>query len=210
MKHFGNTVVVWDLHTLQPKKIFDVPGAPLEIRCAWGANHNYCFTATALTSKIWLIYRGRSRRVAGEGRRRHRRRQQNSAAGRHLDLGRRRPAVGRYVERRQGAPVRHPRPARAEADLRAEDRRTAEHGVAKAGTASACTSRRRCSRTGTRPRRPAAICSSSSCTRGTARRCKPQFNIDFVKEKLGSPHQMRFGAYSLYGQKPPAGQLAQQ
>ena len=29
MKHFGNTVVVWDLHTLQPKKIFDVPGAPL-------------------------------------------------------------------------------------------------------------------------------------------------------------------------------------
>jgi len=56
MKHFGNTVVQWDLHTRQPKKIFDVPGAPLEIRCAWGANHNYCFTTTALTSKIWLIY----------------------------------------------------------------------------------------------------------------------------------------------------------
>ena len=38
----------------------------------------------------------------------------------------------------------------------------------------------------------------------------PQFNIDFVKEKLGAPHQMRFGAYSLYGLKPPAGQMAQQ
>ncbi len=56
MKRFGNTVVVWDLHTRKPKKIFDVPGAPLEIRCAWGENNNYCFTSTALTSQIWLIY----------------------------------------------------------------------------------------------------------------------------------------------------------
>ncbi len=56
MKRFGNTVVVWNLHTRQPKKVFDVPGAPLEIRCAWDPNHNYCFTTTALTSKIWLIY----------------------------------------------------------------------------------------------------------------------------------------------------------
>ncbi len=58
MKRFGNTVVVWDLHTRQPKQVFDVPGAPLEIRCAWGNDHNYCFTSTALTSKIWLIYEG--------------------------------------------------------------------------------------------------------------------------------------------------------
>jgi selenium-binding protein 1 len=50
MKRFGNTVVIWDLHTRKPKKILDVPGAPLEIRCAWGAKHNYCFTSTALTS----------------------------------------------------------------------------------------------------------------------------------------------------------------
>lgn len=55
MKHFGNTVVVWDLHSRQPKKIFDVPGAPLEVRCAWGEGHDYCFTTTALTSKIWLL-----------------------------------------------------------------------------------------------------------------------------------------------------------
>ncbi len=56
MKAFGNTVVVWDLHARKPKKILDVPGAPLEIRCAWGADHNYCFTTTALTSQVWLIY----------------------------------------------------------------------------------------------------------------------------------------------------------
>src|SRR6266404_1294680 len=56
MKHFGSTMVMWDFHTRQPKKIFQVPGAPLEIRWAWGANHNYAFTAAALTSKLWLVY----------------------------------------------------------------------------------------------------------------------------------------------------------
>ena len=56
MKQFGNTVVIWDLHTRKPRKILDVPGAPLEVRCAWGSQHNYCFTTTALTSKIFLIY----------------------------------------------------------------------------------------------------------------------------------------------------------
>jgi selenium-binding protein 1 len=56
MKHFGNTMVMWDFHTRQPKKIFKVPGAPLEIRWAWGDNHNYAFTAAALASKLWLVY----------------------------------------------------------------------------------------------------------------------------------------------------------
>jgi selenium-binding protein 1 len=56
MKRFGNTVVVWDLHTRKPIKVLDVPGAPLEVRFAWGSDHNYAFTTTALTSKIWLIY----------------------------------------------------------------------------------------------------------------------------------------------------------
>jgi len=56
MKRFGQTVVVWDLHTRQPRKVLEVPGAPLEIRFAWGPDHTYAFTTTALTSKIWLIY----------------------------------------------------------------------------------------------------------------------------------------------------------
>jgi selenium-binding protein 1 len=55
MKHFGQTMVMWDFHTRQPKKVFQVPGAPLEIRWAWGDKHNYAFTATALGSKLWLV-----------------------------------------------------------------------------------------------------------------------------------------------------------
>lgn len=56
MKRFGNTAVVWDLHSRKPKKILDIPGAPLEIRCAWQPRNNWCVTTAALTSKIWLIY----------------------------------------------------------------------------------------------------------------------------------------------------------
>jgi selenium-binding protein 1 len=56
VKQTGSTMVLWDFHARQPRKIFKVPGAPLEIRWAWGGTHNYAFTATALTSKLWLAY----------------------------------------------------------------------------------------------------------------------------------------------------------
>ena len=56
MKQFGSSMVLWNFHTRQPKKVFSVPGAPLEIRWAWGEKRNYAFTATALTSKLWLCY----------------------------------------------------------------------------------------------------------------------------------------------------------
>jgi selenium-binding protein 1 len=56
MKHFGSTMVMWDFHARQPKKVFAVPGAPLEIRWTWNPKHNYAFTASALTSKLWLVY----------------------------------------------------------------------------------------------------------------------------------------------------------
>jgi methanethiol oxidase len=74
MKNFGQTMTLWDFHTRQPKKVFHVPGAPLEVRWAWAPNHNYAFTATALASKLWLVYEDANRewqaqevaRVGGE------------------------------------------------------------------------------------------------------------------------------------------------
>jgi selenium-binding protein 1 len=56
LKQTGSSMVLWNFHTRQPRKVFKVPGAPLEIRWAWGDTHNYAFTATALTSKLWLAY----------------------------------------------------------------------------------------------------------------------------------------------------------
>ncbi|WP_407530936.1 selenium-binding protein SBP56-related protein [Methylobacterium oryzisoli] len=56
MKRFGQTMVLWDFHARQPKTVLHVPGVPLEIRWAWGPQHNYAFTSTALTGKIWLVH----------------------------------------------------------------------------------------------------------------------------------------------------------
>jgi selenium-binding protein 1 len=55
MKKFGNTMVVWDLKAIKPKKVLAVPGAPLEIRWSLNAKDNWAITATALTSKLWLV-----------------------------------------------------------------------------------------------------------------------------------------------------------
>jgi methanethiol oxidase len=55
MKHFGGTMVVWNLKTMKPTQILNVPGAPLEIRWGLAPGQNWAITATALTSKLWLI-----------------------------------------------------------------------------------------------------------------------------------------------------------
>ncbi len=58
MKKFGNTMVLWDLKAMKPKKVLSVPGAPLEIRWSLKEGENWAVVATALTSKIWLIREG--------------------------------------------------------------------------------------------------------------------------------------------------------
>lgn len=59
MKNFGATMVMWNLKSLKPDTVFSVPGAPLEIR--WSLNvkegDDWAITATALTSKLWLVNR---------------------------------------------------------------------------------------------------------------------------------------------------------
>ena len=55
MKKFGNTMVVWDLKAMKPTKVLAVPGAPLEIRWSLKPGDNWAITATALTSKLWLV-----------------------------------------------------------------------------------------------------------------------------------------------------------
>ena len=55
MKKFGNTMVVWDLKAIKPTRVLAVPGAPLEIRWSLNPKDNWAITATALTSKLWLV-----------------------------------------------------------------------------------------------------------------------------------------------------------
>ncbi len=55
MKNFGNTMALWDLKAMKPTKVFEVPGAPLEIRWSLAGGDSWAITATALTSKLWLV-----------------------------------------------------------------------------------------------------------------------------------------------------------
>ncbi len=55
MKNFGSTMVMWNLKAMQPQKIFAVPGAPLEIRWSLKEGDDWAITASALTSKLWLV-----------------------------------------------------------------------------------------------------------------------------------------------------------
>jgi selenium-binding protein 1 len=55
MKRFGATMAMWDLKSMKPTRVFSVPGSPLEIRWSLKEGDNWAVTATALTSKIWLI-----------------------------------------------------------------------------------------------------------------------------------------------------------
>lgn len=55
MKNFGNTMVIWDLKAMKPKKVLDVPGAPLEIRWNLNEGQDWAITSTALTSKLWMV-----------------------------------------------------------------------------------------------------------------------------------------------------------
>jgi selenium-binding protein 1 len=55
MKRFGTTMVMWNLKSMQPEKVMNVPGAPLEIRWSLKEGDDWAITASALTSALWLV-----------------------------------------------------------------------------------------------------------------------------------------------------------
>lgn len=198
IKRFGNTMVVWNLHTRQPKKVFDVPGAPLEIRCAWSGKNDYCFTTTALTSKIWLVY--------------------------HKDNDWHAKPVGTI-----GDPAKIPLPV--DISITADDKglwvqtfmdgKTRFFDVSDPFNAKQVYEKRVGAQVnmisqswdGKRLYFTSSLLSRWDKTgedndqyiklyHWDGKEMKLQFHIDFNKEKLGRPHQMRFGAYSLYAQAP--------
>ena len=207
MKHFGNTVAVWNLHSRKPKKILDVPGAPLEVRCAWGAQNDYCFTTTALTSKIWLI---------------------------HTD------AAGEWQAKEVaniGDPSQVPLPV--DISISADDQllwvdtfmdgKTRLFDISDPFAPKLIFERvigkqvNMVSQSwdGERVYFTSSLLANwdkkgddneqfLKAFRWDGKKLTPEFAIDFTKEKLGRPHQMRFGAYSLYGQGEvrPGGVLA--
>lgn len=195
MKRFGNTVVVWRLSDRKPLKIFDVPGSPLEIRCALKPEHDYCFTATALTSKFWLVHRDK----------------EGSWQAREV------AAIG--------DPAKVPLPVAF--SISSDDRliwvTTFSDGKVRAFNVSdpfhpvqiyekqigSQVNMVSSSWDGRRIYFTSSLLSrwdkkgkdNEQFIKGYAwdgKELKERFAIDFTREKLGRPHEMKFGAYSLY------------
>lgn len=203
MKRFGNTVVVWDLHTRKPKKILDVPGAPLEIRCAWGSHHDYCFTTTALTSKIWLIYEDE----AGEWQA-----QAVADIGNAADIPLPVDISISADDSRLWVDTWNDGKARL-FDV-SDPFKPVQLQETKIGAQVNMTSQ---SWDGKRLYFTSSLLANWDKLEAPAgedlqyfkaytwdgEKLVHQFSIDFVAENLGLPHQMRFGAYALYGKSHP-------
>lgn len=200
MKRFGNTAVLWDLHTRQPRKVFDIPGAPLEIRCAWNPNHNYCFTTTALTSQIWLIYEDdkgewQAKAVADIG--------DPAAIPLPVDISITSDDNGLWVQTFMDGKARY-----FDVSDPFAPKQTYEMEV---GSQLNMISQ---SWDGKRAYFTSSLLANwdkkdqndeqffKSYT-WDGKKLNLEFEIDFKAEKLGSAHQMRFGAYALYGMQRP-------
>ncbi|MCZ6658702.1 MAG: selenium-binding protein [Gammaproteobacteria bacterium] len=203
MKRFGNTVVIWDLHTRQPKKILDVPGAPLEIRCAWGSNSNYCFTTTALTSQIWLIYEDaqgewQAKAVADIG--------DASKVPLPVDISITADDNHLWVNTWNDGKVRLFDTSDPHAPTQVFEQQLGEQinmvsqswdGERVYFTSSLLANWDKLESAADQDVQYFKLFNWDGST------LTPEFTIDFIAENLGSPHQMRFGAYALYGLRAP-------
>ncbi len=202
MKRFGNTVIVWDLHARKPKKILDVPGAPLEIRCAWGSRNNYCFTSTALTSKIWLIYEDdagewHASEVADIG--------DASKIPLPVDISIAADDSLLWVNTWNDGNVRLYDVSDPHAPKQVLEQQIGEQVNMVSQSWD-----------GERLYFTSSLLANWDKTEGEkdlqyfklygwdGEQLEERFNIDFLAAGLGAPHQMRFGAYALYGLKRPA------
>jgi selenium-binding protein 1 len=208
MKRFGNTAVIWDLHTRKPKKILDVPGAPLEIRCAWETGHDYCFTTTALTSKIWLIYlddagEWQAKAVADIG--------DASKIPLPVDISISADDSLLWVDTWNDGKARafditdpHAPKQVYEEVIGEQVNMTSQSwdGTRLYFTSSLLSSW---------DKKEAANADDLQYFKAYAwdgSKLTHTFTIDFIAEKLGMPHQMRFGAYALYAKSRPENRLA--
>ncbi len=203
MKRFGNTVVVWDLHARQPKKVLDVPGAPLEIRCAWGSHNNFCFTSTALTSKLWLIFEDdagewQAQAVADIG--------DPSQVPLPVDISIAADDRFLWVDTWSDGKAR----LFDISDPHAPRQVLEEEIGAQVNMVSQ-------SWDGERVYFTSSLLANWDKTEADGKdlqffklygwdgkKLTHRFTIDFLEQGLGAPHQMRFGAYALYGKRPPA------
>jgi len=205
MTRFGHTMVVWNMHERTPIKVLDVPGAPLEIRCAWDPEHRYCFTTTALTSQRWLLDEGEDGEWHGEavadvG--------DPSSIPLPVDISITADDTGLWINTFMDGKTRY---------FDISDPRNSKQVFEEAiGSQVNMVSQ---SWDGERVYFSSSLLNNWDKT-GEAdeqyvklyhwdgEKLDHQWTIDFYAEKLGRSHQMRFGAYALYGKRPSDDRVA--
>jgi selenium-binding protein 1 len=197
MKRFGNTVVVWNLHTRKPIKVLDVPGAPLEIRCAWQPNHNWCMTTTALTSKVWLIYEDaegewQAEAVADIG--------DPTKIPLPVDFSIASDDSGFFVNTFMDGKTRYFDISDPHSPKQVYEKKIAAQVNMVSGSWDGKRQYYTSSLLANWDKKGADDEQFFKAYTWDGEKLTKQFEIDFYKEKLGRAHQMRFGAYSLYGQ----------
>ena len=199
MKRFGNTVVRWDLHSRQAREVFDVPGAPLEIRCAWKPEHNYCFTTTALTSKLWLIYhrdgKWHTQAVADIG--------DASKVPLPVDISISSDDTRLWINTFLDGKTRLFDISDAFNPKQVYEKKIASQVNMVSSSWDSKRLYYTSSLLGNWDKKGKDDEQYLKLYQWDGKELVQEFSIDFYKEKLGRPHQMRFGAYSLYAKKRP-------
>src|SRR5438477_3517145 len=183
MKRFGNTMVIWDLKAMKPKQILAVPGTPLEIRWSLNPGDDWAITATALTSKLWLVKQDKgawqAKEVATVG--------DPAKIPLPVDISITRDGKGLWLNTFMDGTTRYFDLSNPEAPKQTYEKVTGKqvNMISQSWTASACTSPRRCWPTGTR----AAPTTSSSCaaSAGTARSSRRRSRSTSCRKSSAAP-----------------------
>jgi selenium-binding protein 1 len=200
MKRFGNTVVVWDLHSKKPKRVLDVPGAPLEVRCAWQPNHNWCLTTTALTSKIYKIYEDDSgvwqaKAIADIG--------DASKVPLPVDISITSDDQGLWVNTFMDGKTRFFDISDVDNPVQVYEKTIGKQVNMVSSSWDGKREYYTSSLLANWDKKGDAGEQYFKAYHWDGNELKLQFEIDFLEKKMGMAHQMRFGAYSLYSKAVP-------
>ena len=202
MKRFGNTMVLWDLKAMQPKQVFEVPGAPLEIRWSLHQGDNWAITATALTSRLWLV------KQDGQG---HWQAKEVATIGDPaqiplpVDISIRRDGKGLWVNTFMDGKTRYFDLTNPEAPRQTYERQT---GRQVNMVSQSWDGQRLYLTSSLLANWDKGGADNEQFLRGfrwDGKELTPTFEVDFLKEKLGRAHHMKLGAKALRAPSRRAG-----
>jgi selenium-binding protein 1 len=201
MKRFGGTMVVWDLKAMAPRKVLSVPGAPLEIRWSLKERDDWAVTATALTSKLWLVKpdaRGewQAREVATIG--------DPAKIPLPVDISINKDGTGLWVNTFMDGKTRYFDLSNPEQPRQTYERVT---GKQVNMVSQSWDGRRVYIASSLLARWDKAGADDEQFVRGfrwDGKELTPAFEVDFYKEKLGRAHHMKLGSNAMKASRVPA------